>query len=443
MGGFFLAAALGLNLSAAKAGTSWTDRLDLNAILETEAAVETRDGDLQKWDFVAEPKLEADLGGLGKLTGVGRLRVDPADELEPGQPAGQDTVRGPVSRRAFIGDTADLELRELYLDAFVGPAFLRLGKQQIVWGQADGLRVLDVVNPFHFREFILPDFEDRRIPLWSLNAEIPIGAWTAQLLWIPDHTYADVPGDGATFEITSPRIVPRPPPGFAGPVTVEAPERPNDMIEDDDYGARMTAFLGGWDLSVNYLYHYADQPVFFRRAAPSGGIRIDPEYRRTHLLGGSFSNAFGDFTLRGELGYSTDRFFLTRDSSDADGVFESGELGSVFGLDYQYDADLLISGQVFTSVLEEHPDGAVRDRVDSQLTLLAQRQLYHDTLTLETLAIHGINDGDGLVQAEAAYELRGNLILTLGLDVFYGDRRGLFAQFDDADRITLGIELGL
>jgi hypothetical protein len=129
--------------------------------------------------------------------------------------------------------------------------------------------------------------------------------------------------------------------------------------------------------------------------------------------------------------------------TDADGVFETGEFGSVLGLDYQYDADLLISGQVFQSTLTRYPDAAVRDRIDSQLTLLVRKEYLNDRLTLETLAIHGVNDGDGVVQADLAYEYRSNVILKLGLDHFYGTRRGLFGQFDAADRVTAGVELGL
>lgn len=428
------AALIALSCTAA-AQESVFDRLEWRAILETEAAVETGDGNLQKWDFVIEPELKADLGALGSLTAIGRIRADPADELEPGQPNASNDFRSPMSRRLFIGDSADLELREFYLDKYLGDVFLRLGKQQIVWGQADGLRVLDIVNPFHFREFILPDFEDRRIPLWTAQAEVPIGPVTAQFIWIPDHTVDDVPEPGATFAFTSPFVVPRPSPEVigAGPVLTADPDRPDDVITDDDYGVRLTAFLGGWDLSLNYLYHYNDQAVPYRATLGGGGVRFTPRYERTHVIGGTFSNAFGDFTVRGEMAYSTDRFFITEDPSDSDGIFETGEFGYVLGLDYQYDADLLMSGQLFQSVLIDDAPGAVRDRVDSTASLLVEKEFRNDTIKASALLLQSVNNGDGLVQADVSYRWRSNVILKLGADVFYGDGDGLFGQFD-ADR---------
>ena len=43
-------------------------------------------------------------------------------------------------------------LREAYVDTEVGDWDLRLGKQQVVWGTADGIKLLDIVNPTDFRE---------------------------------------------------------------------------------------------------------------------------------------------------------------------------------------------------------------------------------------------------------------------------------------------------
>ena len=63
--------------------------------------------------------------------------------------------------------------------------------------------MLDVLNPQDFREFVLDDFEDSRIPLWSVNAEVPLGPLVAQLVWIPDRTYHDLPEPGATLTLVS------------------------------------------------------------------------------------------------------------------------------------------------------------------------------------------------------------------------------------------------
>jgi hypothetical protein len=66
-------------------------------------------------------------------------------------------------------------LRELYVDTYLADWSLRLGKQQVVWGTADGIKLLDIINPTDFRELSQNSMEDSRIPIWMINAERNIG----------------------------------------------------------------------------------------------------------------------------------------------------------------------------------------------------------------------------------------------------------------------------
>ena len=62
-------------------------------------------------------------------------------------------------------------LREAYIDTNVNDWALRAGKQQIVWGTADGIKLLDNINPTDYGEMAQNQMEDSRIPVWMLNAE--------------------------------------------------------------------------------------------------------------------------------------------------------------------------------------------------------------------------------------------------------------------------------
>lgn len=66
-------------------------------------------------------------------------------------------------------------LRELYIDTSKGGWDFRLGKQQVVWGTADGIKLLDIINPTDYREMVQNTMEDSRIPVWMINAEREIG----------------------------------------------------------------------------------------------------------------------------------------------------------------------------------------------------------------------------------------------------------------------------
>lgn len=409
----------------------------LSGLLETELTVATSSSKTQKAEFVLTPEIGLDLTAATRLTLITRFRGDIADNLETGTPAQHN--RDSLSKQLELGNHLGGELREAYIDTEIGSTFLRLGKQQVVWGQADGLKVLDVINPQSFREFILDDFDESRIPLWMVNAEIPVAGAFLQLLWIPDQTYDDIPEKGAAFAFTSPQIIPELPADV--PITGSTFHKPNRLFEDSDVAAKLTWFINGWDLSLNYVYHYSDRPAVRRKTSPAG-ISIEQSYERTHLLGGTFSNVFGDLTLRGELGYSSDRFYLASTLADADGLSHSGEFSYVLGLDYQGWTDWFISTQIFQSIVTDPAPALIRDEVDTTITLLVQRDFFNDSIQAETLLIQNLNQGDGLLQASLEYEWSTDIRLKLGADIFYSNPKGLFGQFKQQDRVSMNIEVG-
>lgn len=65
---------------------------------------------------------------------------------------------------------------DLFFDGFGGRNWLRIGKQQHVWGKADFFRLQDIVNPVNYGDhFFVDPFDDTRVPLWSALVEHRFG----------------------------------------------------------------------------------------------------------------------------------------------------------------------------------------------------------------------------------------------------------------------------
>lgn len=261
---------------------------------------------------------------------------------------------------------------------------------------------------------------------------------TLQFLWIPDTTYHELAEPGSPYQITSPGLIPVAPEGV--PVNVLSPQKPDRFLADSDIGLRYSSFRGGWDITVNYLYHYADFPVLYQDVE-AGGVSVQPKYERSHLFGGTLSNAFGDFTVRAEIGYSTDTFHVTRGGIDR-GIVNSPELASVLGLDWQGLSDTFVSVQWFQSHLFDHDSTTVRDRSENTMSLLVQRYFASETWKLELLVLQSLNGHDGLVRPKLTHTILSNMDVWLSADIFHGNKNGLFGQFDQADRISVGFRLG-
>jgi len=401
----------------------------LTTRIESEWATLTSNGDTQKLQLMIEPELETAVGDDSRFTAIVRLRMDAKDNLSP-------------------GDHNQAELREFYFDTYIDSSIVVLGKQQVVWGKSDGLKVLDIVNPQDFREFILDDFDQSRIPLWTANAEISINNVTLQLFLIPDQTYHKFASTDSSYELTTPLIIP-PIIIESGPsganVTINSTTLPNNTLQDADAGFRLSTFTHGWDLTFNYLYHYDDTPVLFRAVnvtANGININIDPQYKRSHLIGGTFSNTFGDLTLRGEIGYLTDKYVSTINPLDTNGVVKTGELKTVLGFDWYGFTDTILSTQIFKTYLDNHETGMIRDELNTQVTLLIKQDYMNETLHAEILFLQDIDYKDAMVRPKLTYEYSDEVNVYVGADIFYGNVDGLFGQFKETDRVVAGVVVG-
>ncbi len=420
--------------------TSFAVELEHTIAARTSWGINTRNGSTQSINLSIEPEIVLDFDSGIRLTAISRAHSDLISSIAPGSLIRESY--NPASKPVLLNHKLELELRELYVDAEWQQTYFRIGKQQVVWGKADGLKVLDVVNPQSFREFILNDFDRSRIPQWTLKLEHTFGPIDIELLWLPDQTYHALPEIGARYGFTSTRVVPaQPPPGVT--IGIRKPKRPEKIIRDSDAGFRLTSFWKGWDLTLNYLYQYDNFPVLTQQIslADEGPlVTVTPRYKRTHVIGTTFSNAFDDWVIRGEIAWFSNRHFLTQSSVDRQGVISSPELLYVLGLDWSAPYDMLVSAQFFQSWVSKSKTSLTRDKLDNTLSLLIRRQFFNDNLTLEFLVLGNINDGDGMIRPKLDYQFNDDLEVWIGADLFYGDKNGLFGQFKRNDRVVLGAE---
>ena len=158
-----------------------------------------------------------------------------------------------------------LELRELYVDAPLGDRVnLRFGKQQVVWGETDFFRAMDVVHGFDFRwrSFLEGENEELRKPLILANAQIqvPEAHGSLQLIARPGlDRNRDI---GNTFDLSGGRWANQPNKGvdFFGPAFPGGPRltdydyrHPKGNTNDTTYGFRWQQELAS---SVNYSLIY-------------------------------------------------------------------------------------------------------------------------------------------------------------------------------------------
>ncbi len=329
-----------------------------------------------------------------------------------------------------------IESKEAYLLYGADDYDLRIGQQQIVWGKTDGIRMLDIINPFDLREFILDDFLDSRIGLWSarLNYYADIGGSENEFEFVvvPDARPAEFAPAGSRWGFALPSA----PPGIS--LRTLAPEQPNWSLKNTELGFAWRANVRGWDLSLNYYYGWNDRPNLFKQLT-GRTLTMQLRHLRMHTAGGSFSNAFGAFVVRGEVAVNFGEGINTTALVWNQSVVRRTTLNAALAVDYTrsnwtYGVQLF-GRQVFNEPIVDSSLGTSPNFASLRIAT----DYMNEKLKPEILLLADLDDGGLLARPKVSYEFSDNLVGTLGADIISGSG-GFFGQFASNDRIYSELE---
>ncbi len=406
------------------------DRVDGIAFVKNETALRLHSPrQFSKVENWLQADVDIELTDWAKLTTIARVLIDPVNHLETNI---HDFDAGPIDRWES-GDFFEAELRELYLEIVYEDFDFRFGRQQVVWGESLGLRILDVLNPQDFREFILDDFIDARIPLWGSRVDYTFEDWVLEGVWFLDFEDNRLTDQGSEWQFRNvplPGLPIEPPfPPFPS-VQVAKTKKPQDgRFRDSEVGFRVTRFLRNMDVSLNYFYGWGDFPVPFRSTIAHNQFLIAPRHERFHLLGGTFNYAFDVFVIRGEGGLKLGEHFVSIDPREGDGVKQREFLSYVLGLDWTVNDNLTANFQFFQNVIFNKPKDVSDEAVNNIVSVFLRADFLNETLFPQFAALYGINFGDFLLRPLVEYQINDFLTVKLGIDVFLGSRSGLFGQY--------------
>lgn len=211
---------------------------------------------------------------------------------------------GPYSR--FTGKDRDGRkwentLREVYADITLAdaPVTFRIGRQQVIWGEADQFRLMDIWNPLDVTwRFPLADtFDDFRVPLWLIKGMVDLGTLGPfsnsfvefvynpgdfqpgqKIAWLPNPwslPYADPLRDGQvqvgrvpgkqTLVLTTPEF-------DLNGTSFRHGDFKRGPEEASEFGVRAHAVLpNGMEMTINYVYGRGK----WVGTSPAFGVKLD------------------------------------------------------------------------------------------------------------------------------------------------------------------------
>ena len=334
-------------------------------------------------------------------------------------------------------------LSEYELDAEVGEAWvhgklhdavdLKLGRQIVIWGRSETLRVLDILNPLDNREPGRVDIEDLRRPLGMLKLdayhELWGGDWNASAIAIPEIRFDRNPVRGSDF--------------FPG--TTSLPKDEPDDFHDTEVAAAITGLYSGWDISLHGAWFWNDNARFAldtSGAAPVAKLVHD----RLWLVGAGGNFTTGSWLFKAEVAY-LDGFDF--ESLGGQSFGDKARADVLVGFEYYGWTDISISVEGTNRHLFHYDDGLLappnfRQENSQELAFRYTQNFLNDTLHMTALAVlFGWDASHGsIVRLTADYDLRDALVIGAGV-VLYQDGDGETPPFDAwgrNDRVIMNIK---
>ena len=333
---------------------------------------------------------------------------------------------------ALLKEQTGITLREAYLSYANAHIDLRAGRQIIIWGVADALRLTDQISPMDYTEFLAQDYDDIRTPVNAFRLRLVRQAFNVELVCIPVSDFFTLPTDERNpwaAHIDAPM-----------PYTFDLDSRkPKTRLRNVEFGGRLSVNLSGIDFSFCGLHTWNKMPAFSYAVDPSGAaMTVVGHYRRLTMFGADVSFPVGRFVVRGELAANLNEVQNAEFGSEVQG---RNVFNALLGVDWYAGNDWMLSAQY----AHKHVGGSIEGlsvlRNTGVATVRVSKELFRNTLALSSFAYIDVSHGGVFNRLSCKYDLNDQISLTAGYDYFHADA-GMFAMYSRNSEVWVKLKYG-
>ena len=315
-----------------------------------------------------------------------------------------------------------IELREAYFDYTASNWDLRIGRQIIIWGVSDGLRITDLISPLDLTEFLAQDYDDIRMPVDAIKWRYMDNVIKLELLYVPIFQTYIIPDDPENpWAITYPSD---------GPEIIVAPAiRQEKSLRNSEFGGRLSFYLPGFDLSVSGLRTWNKLPVYERNFSPAHDtLVLVPKHFRYTMIGLDFSRPQGSFVIRGEAAMYNGEPLSTDLLNQTNPVMKKTTMNYLVGLDWYPGSNWTLTGQFSQKLILLWEDQLEDPKNTLLATLGITRKLLRSTLSASAFGYFDLSNEGMFARTSLDYSLSDQIHLITGIDIFHGDA-GIFGAY--------------
>jgi len=335
--------------------------------------------------------------------------------------------RDEYTREVLEAYEKELELKDTFVQGSLTASLdTKIGRQVVVWGTLDNLRVTDVLNPLDLRVPGLTDIDDLRLPVTMIKLDFYFGDWDLSGMVIPEIRFSKLPVFGSDF--------------FPLPVPAPPEDIPDDGFQNAEYAAALIGTFSGWDLAFYGAYIYDDQ-TYAEQVSPGSPPQLVRKHARIVMLGTASNLAVGNWLFKAEAAWLDGLKY-----TNTPGV-EYSRLDLGGGLEYTGFHETTISLEAanrhifeYNDLLKLPPDEI--DENEFQWALRVMQDYLNDTLTFSLLvSTFGIKADDGAFERlDAEYDITDAVSVRGGVVFYQSGKKGIFKGISDSDRLFFEVK---
>ena len=297
---------------------------------------------------------------------------------------------------------SEVELFDAYIEGKITDNFdYKVGRQVVVWGRSDTIRVTDILNPLDNRRPGMVDIEDLRLPVTMAKFDYFIGDWRITPIAILEQRFSKRPPFGSVFN----------------PFPMVSPE--DKEYDDVTYALSIGGEFTGWDINFYAAGIRNDEGQLELPSSrnPYGVIN----HNKIQMYGTALNVLTGSWLFKTEIAYFEDlKYFTTGDK-------EFSRTDALVGFEYNGIVDTLISYDFVTRNMGEYDERLITEAIplkkhDYQHAFRISSDFMNATLTANYLiSLYGEKlDEGGFQRAWVKYELGEGINLNAGFVDYIG-----------------------
>ncbi|MBE9469342.1 MAG: hypothetical protein IMY72_13640 [Bacteroidetes bacterium] len=329
---------------------------------------------------------------------------------------------------SILPEQTKIELREVFLEYTTKNWNFKAGRQIVIWGISDGLKITDLVSPMDMTEFLARDYDDIRMPVNSIRVRYLNQCMRAEIIFIPVSSFSIVP-----YQEENPWSVF--PSNTGNYFDVNMNVNPEKTLKNSEYGGRLSFFLSGIDFSLSALHTWNKMPIFKRQlSANNDTVFAVAVHNRMDMIGADFSIPIAKFVVRGEFAEYFGELQSLNIPVNSNDLLKRNTTNFLLGIDWYPGNEWTITAQYSHKLISDYIDIIENKENTALATMGITKKILRSTLCLSTFTYLDVKNMGFFNRTSSDYSLTDEIHIALGYDCFHGDK-GMFGMYKNNSEV--------